>query len=132
MEWETIWRFDTRRFTVLCEVTPCQDNPSDVFGFDSDVEAVRNGDVQYFDARVRVLSAWGDELGCDYLGACSYKSTDDFVAGHRDRDPMSRNSSLMRAKNGENTSICYYFPSMVREATGQARKRLDMLCDCDK
>ncbi len=129
-EWEAIWRFDTRRFTITCEVTPCQDDPADTFGFEDDIEAVRNGSVEYFDARVRVVSAWGDELGSDYLGACAYYTTREFIDGHRDPDPMNRNCSIMRAKNGDNVAICHYFPSMVSQAIAEARKRLKMLCDC--
>lgn len=125
--WEEIWRFNTARFSVLCEVTPCQDDPADTFGFDEDIEAVRNGEVEYFDARVRVVSAWGDELGSDYLGACAYKTTRELIEGHRTSDAMDRNCSIMRAARGDNVSICHYFPGMVAEAIAEARKHVSRI-----
>ena len=118
--WEEMWRFSTPNYTVAAEVAPCEDDPADSFEFDDDIQAVRDGSVDWFDVRVRVL-ARGREIGADYLCCCAYTTADEFFTGHRDPDPLNRNSSVMRAVRGENVAICHYFPSMVSEAIRKAR-----------
>ncbi len=39
-QWDEIWRFETARFAVVAEVTPCEDDPADSFGFPEDVAMV--------------------------------------------------------------------------------------------
>jgi hypothetical protein len=121
--WETCWEFHTRNLNVTFQVTPCEENPADHFEFPDDIEAVQSGRVEWFDCRVRICWRDGTEIGSDYLGCCAYTSVREFYESHRDPDPLNRNSSIMRAKNGENTAICHYFPSMVAEAIAEARKR---------
>ena len=132
-EWDEIWRFETRNFTMLCEVTPEQCDP--IGHFDDDGETVARidaGELEWFETRVIVLLRAGPSseqmiIGADYLGACCYEKPSDFVTGHRDPDPMARNCAAMRAINGENAVICHYFPDMVRTALSEARTTLARL-----
>lgn len=121
-----LWQFETAKFGVRLQARPCEDDPADSFSFAEDIEAVRSGAVEWFDAVITVyLKADSEnreiELGWDSLCCCAYHSFDEFVAGHRDPDPMNRNCTLYRAKNGQNHVICHYFPSMVSEAIADAR-----------
>jgi hypothetical protein len=123
MHWETVWTFKTATFEVCLSVADEQEDPAGHFCDSRDVDAIRNGDVLWFVARVQVKKN-GHVIGSDYLGACSYASLEEFYTSHRDRNPMNRNSSIMRAANGENVCICHYFPSMVHEAIADARRTL--------
>lgn len=81
--WDEIWRFETPRFLVIAEATDCPDDPADSFERSDDIEAVRSGNVAWFDARVRVVLKDGDiELGSDYLGACAYDDPADLFRDH--------------------------------------------------
>ncbi len=100
--WETIWAFKTSRFEVRCEVTPEDMNPADCFEFEDDIEAVRDGRVDWFTTRVIVLFD-GLEIGTDYLGGCACYRASDFVEGQE--------------RNG-------YFRDMVRAAVTDARSFL--------
>lgn len=128
---ETVWQFETAQFRVELQVEPEELAPEDSFEFQDDIDAVRNGEVEWFCASVVVF--WNDrEIGRDSLGGCAYNTIREFYTSHRDADPMHRNCTLMRrAWQGGNDpdakiSICHYFPSMVREAVAEARKAL---CD---
>lgn len=128
---ETVWTFKTARFTVALEIEPEDLDPADSFEFQEDIDAVRNGDVEWFCAAVSVYlnddDDEYDERDCvarDYLGGCAYKTVREFYTAHRDPNPMNRNSSIMRAANGDNVSICHYFPGMVTVAIAEARKHL--------
>ena len=122
---ETVWSFETANFLVSLEVSPEGSDPADSFQFEEDIEAVRSGEVEWFAALVRVQDTrTGVELGFDSLGGCAYRSVQEFMAGHRDPDPLNRNSSVMRAVRGQNVVVCHYFPSMVVEACAMARKTL--------
>jgi hypothetical protein len=116
---DRIHSFNTANLTVSTYVEPEQMDPADSFEFDEDIEAVRNGDVEWFCVKVEVRhSDTGALLGLSTLGGCAYKSIDDFVNEHRDADPANRNC-------GFNTySVCHYFPDMIREACGEARATL--------
>lgn len=123
--WENIWRFDTARYRVDLDVTPCEEDPRDNFEFEEDIEAIESGRVAYFDARCVVYRYDGHDpvkVGADYLGGCAYESVHDFIAGHRDKNPMNRNCSVMLAARGSNVRICNYFPGMVSEAIEEARR----------
>ncbi len=123
-----LWRFETASLTVLCEALPEEMDPADSFDLQEDVDAVRSGDVDWFCARVRVLHReTGAELAADYLGGCAYTRAQDFVTGHRDADPLNRNSSAMRAARGANAVMCHYFPGMVASACAEARQALAKL-----
>jgi hypothetical protein len=71
-------------------------------GFDEDVEAINEGRVDWFVARVRVTLD-GREIGSEYLGGCAYTNATDFVEGEN--------------RNG-------YFRDMVRAALAEARHTL--------
>lgn len=120
---ETVWSFETARFCVELRMRPCEDDPSDMFDDDGESAAmIESGEVDWFDARVVVLLD-DREVGSDALCCCAYRRGE-FQTSHRDRDPMNRNCSLMRAARGGNVVICHYFPDMVRLAVAEARKVL--------
>lgn len=97
--YETIWTFKTKNFAVTLDVAPEDMDPADSFEFDEDIQAIRNGDVDWFVARVAVRFN-GSIIGDDYLGGCAYRSVHDF-----------------RKDSG-------YFNDMVRQAVTEARKEL--------
>jgi hypothetical protein len=69
-------------------------DPADSFEFESDIEAVRSGSLEWFRACVGVFR--GQELvGYDCLGGCAYVTARDFIKGENRND---------------------YFRDMVREA----------------
>ena len=119
--YQELWRFCTKNLTVLLEVAPEDDEPDGYFSCPEDAAAVRNGEVEWFMARVRILNRLGETLGSDYLGACSYRTFKEFYTSHRDADPMNRNCTIMRDARGANMVICHYFPSMVAQAIAEAR-----------
>lgn len=128
---DAIWSFETDRFFIGLYAEPEDMDPADSFEFPEDIEAVRNGDVEWFCAVVRVYykkdnfpESWWREIGSDSLGACAYKTLAEFYTAHRDADPMNRNCSIMRAARGENVTICHYFPDMVRTAIADARRNV--------
>lgn len=125
---ETVWEFNTPRFRIALEIEPEQMDPADSFEFQEDIDAVRNGNVEWFCA---VVAVYVDDqlIAADSLGGCAYNSVREFYTSHRDPDPLNRNSSAYRAANGENAVVCHYFPSMVREAVAAARKAI---CDAPK
>ena len=116
MHYETAWQFKTARFTIALEIAPEEMDPADSFQFDDDIEAVRNGDIAWFVARVSVYLD-GERLASDTLGGCAYKTIREFYTAHRDLDPANRNT----IETLKTHTICHYFPSMVREAVSQAR-----------
>ena len=131
---DTVWSFETARFRVALEISPEEMDPADSFEFDDDIEAVRSGAVEWFCATVTVyfIDRENDdlrEIGFDTLGGCAYKTVREFYTSHRDKDPMNRNCSLMRAAHakeheGRAVVICHYFPDMVRQAIHDARRHL--------
>lgn len=120
---KTFWEFRTAQFRVALEIEPEDMDPADSFEFQDDIDAVHNGEVEWFCARVAVYKD-GMDLGSDYLGACAYKTVSEFYTSHRDPDPMNRNCSIMRAKHEQNVSVCHYFPDMVRQAVQAARANI--------
>lgn len=124
MHYDTVWEFKTARFRVAFEVEPENLDPEDGFEGEEDIELARSGDpAAWFSARVAVYLD-GRQVGSDSLGACSYRSFEDFYAAHRDPDPLNRNCTIYRAAQGENACVCHYFPDMVREAIREARTTL--------
>jgi hypothetical protein len=121
---ETIWEFRTRNFRVVVDAIQEDSSPSDSFDDQGTVDAISSGEFVWFCARARVFDADGCELAADYLGACAYRSLEEFATSHRDPDPMNRNCSIFRAKS-PNTSIGHYFPDMVREVVGMAREAIE-------
>jgi hypothetical protein len=105
MRGETVWLFKTARFTVALEIQPEDMDPADSFEFPEDIEAVRNGEVEWFCAIVAVYLD-GNRIAWDSLGGCAYKTVREFYQAHW--------------KHREGT----YFTDMVGEAIGHARKAL--------
>jgi hypothetical protein len=122
MDSETVWQFETARFRIALEIEPEDMDPAESFECEDDIEAVRSGEVKWFQAVVAIYLD-GKRIAWDSLGGCAYRTFEEFYTSHRDADPMNRNCSLMRAKRGAVT-ICHYFPSMVSEAIAEARKTL--------
>jgi len=100
---ETVWEFNTARFSVVFAIAPEDMDPADSFQFDEDIAAVRDGLVEWFQAKVAVYFD-GKEIAADYLGGCAYKSAREFAELHR------------KYKGGD------YFTDMVRVACNEARK----------
>lgn len=105
MNHDTVWEFKTARFRVALEIEPEDMDPADSFEFQEDIEAVRDGCVEWFQARV-VVYLDGREIAWDSLGGCAYYSVREFYTAHRQH------------KGGD------YFTDMVREACREARKAL--------
>lgn len=124
MHREVVWEFNTAQFRVALEISPEDMDPADSFEFEEDIEAVRNGNVEWFCARVAVyLKGQRLALGADSLGGCAYNTVAEFYTSHRDPDAMNRNCTIMRAARGD-ISICHYFPEMVSIAVKEARAEL--------
>src|SRR5580692_5237452 len=102
---ETVWEFKTARFRIALEIEPEDMDPADSFQFEEDIDAVRNGEVEWFCACVSVYLD-DKRIAWDCLGGCAYKTIREFYEAHR--------------KYKERT----YFGDMVREAISQARKEL--------
>lgn len=107
--WETVWSFNTPRFTVRLDVTPEDDDPEGHFDYPEDVEFAREGGWAWFAARVQVVFRDDDNpkhwavprrlvLGEDYLGACSYHGLSDFKSGGYFRDMVAEAISDARGK----------------------------------
>lgn len=72
-------------YEVLFEALPEEERPDGNFSEESDVEWVKKqldegNEAAWFTARVTVTDPETNEVGIDYLGACSYKSFDDFLS----------------------------------------------------
>ena len=131
------WSFETENFLITFRTEDEIDNPRDVC-CEEDIEFAMDGGAHWFAAIVEVFAKKdnvevfakkdNDEvvmIGQDYLGGCSYNSFREFYTSHRDRDPMNRNCSLMRAAKGDNVVICHYFPGMIASAIEDARSFLN-------
>lgn len=126
---DAAWSFETDQFFVGFYAEPEDLDPADSFELAEDIEAVRSGAVEWFSAAVRVYYKRNEDnphrwllIGSDYLGGCAYNTVREFYTGHRDPNPMHRNSSIMRKVQGDNVVICHYFPGMVREAIADVRR----------
>lgn len=123
---ETVWQFDTARFSIIATVAPCEDDPADSFEDEEAINAIRAGEYEWFNVQITVYLD-GVRIADDTLCACAYKTIAEFLNGHRDADPMNRNSSIMRQARGGNVVICHYFPDMVFEAVKMARENVKRL-----
>lgn len=115
------WQFDTAQFTIALVIEPEDMDSADSFQFQEDIDAVRNGAVEWFQAGVLVFGPDGEEIASDWLGGCAYDSVRDFITAHRTAPYEQRNTLAAKAKN---TCYCHYFPSMVVEALHEARRVL--------
>ncbi|GGD03547.1 hypothetical protein GTQ45_02050 [Pyruvatibacter mobilis] len=102
--YERMWTFETERFLVAWDITPCDyldlswDDTGEVR------EGLESGHYVAFDSRVAVYLD-GQMIGADYLGQSIYADPADF------RD------------------VGGYFGDMVREAVREAREALRSLKD---
>ncbi|MGE3645672.1 MAG: hypothetical protein AB7F96_17650 [Beijerinckiaceae bacterium] len=95
---EELWRFDTARFSVVCEALP-EDEPDLSWDDDGTIKTgIESGEFDLFCAKVSVLLD-GHEICADYLGNCVYRPGEFIKAGG-------------------------YFADMVRTAIKEARKIL--------
>lgn len=111
MQFETVWTFNTARYTVSLAVAPEDMDPADQFSDPEDVALAQEGGWNWCQTRVQVTFRDAENpknwavprklvLGEDYLGGCSYASQADFMRGRG------------------------YFRSMVLGATSEAREKL--------
>src|SRR3954471_7149583 len=122
---EKMFSFRTDRFVVTAYIEPEECSPEDQFDFQEDIDAINSGEVEYFCTTVEVRDRLtGVVLGSDHLGGSAYNDPEEFFTAYRDRDPMNRNCSVMRAAKGGNVCICHYFPDMIRQACRDARDTL--------
>jgi hypothetical protein len=118
-----VWEFRTKRFIVALHLE--QERRYKYDGDDEGGETqakLDSGEYVAFTSKVTV-ELDGEEIAVDYLFGSVYAADDvaAFCTAHRDKDPMNRNYSLMRAARGDVT-ICHYFPDMVRVAVQAARE----------
>jgi hypothetical protein len=132
MTYETVWQFNTKRLSVSLRVSPAQNYQYDGDDESGEVqEKLDSGEYVAFESAV-IVELDGKEIAADYLGGSVYawNNVHEFWTAHRDRDPMNRNCSIMRAawsaKTGgqNNVGIGHYFPDMVRTACKEARAYL--------
>jgi len=132
---DDVWQFQTPRSAscLFCELEDM--DPADSFQFDDDIEAVRSGAVEWFQATVCVYGPDGTIWGRDDLGGCAYKTLREFYSAHRwqysrrqDRwitDPKSRSWKACEARRPRRADGSHmdghYFPDMVRTAVAQAK-----------
>lgn len=117
---DKVWTFETARFEVALILSSCDMDPRGQFSDERDVDAILNGECEWFDAEVRVTDkATGTILGRDTLGCCAYKNAAEFYEPHWKSPAEGRNTLAMKAKN---TVVCHYFPGMVSQAVRDARQ----------
>ena len=121
-DYRVAWRFATNRFEVELQVWPETFPPEDVMDSKETIDAVHNGELEWFSARVVVLLDGDLEIAYDSLGCCVYVDADEFYTAHRDPDPMNRNCTIMHAEKGEDIFIGHNFPDMVRGVVADARR----------
>jgi hypothetical protein len=124
-KFDTVWSFETAKLIVELQFAPCDEDPRDSFEDEEAIEKINDGTYYWFDSRIRIKAkSGGAVLATDYLGGSAYSDATEFYTAHRDRDPLNRNCTIMRAAKGENVCICHYFPGMVAEACKEARATL--------
>lgn len=132
-EFGKVWEFKTDKLRVELRLEHIRDYQYD--GDDPDGEAqakLDSGEYVAFESTVSIYlrdddSDNSEEIGWANLGGSVYARGEvhEFYTMHRTPDPMERNCTIMRASRGYKTSICYYFPDMVREACQHARQTLE-------
>ncbi|WP_316397329.1 hypothetical protein [Bradyrhizobium sp. 33ap4] len=119
-----MYRFETKHFQIIASIVP--DTDLDL-SWDEDGETrakLESGEYEAFGTVVDVFCN-SAKVGSDSLWGSIYVNPREFFDGHRDADPLNRNSSIMRDARGQNVCICHYFPDMIRQAIREARETLD-------
>ena len=97
-EYETIWEFSTKHFTVRCEVTPEDLDPRECFVIPEDIARVERGELAWFMVRMAIDGPSGREIATDFLGGCAYENPSDFIGDGYFRDMVRNICSEARAK----------------------------------
>lgn len=126
---ETVWKFEIGRVRVLLNIEPEHGYQYDGHDPKKKIQSkLDSGEYVAFGSIVTVEMD-GETIGEDSLWGSVYSlgTIAEFWTAHRDRNPMNRNCSIMRANHpaGPKVSICHYFPDMVREAIREARIMLN-------
>lgn len=112
---ETIHTFKTARLTIETAVAPEDFEPDWDFENEQDrqdtLEKINNGDLAWFQVRVRVLLDHKFEIGADYLGGCCYETTEEFL-----RDAYWRNMVHQASTEARKYLTKYRPPLIVRAA----------------
>lgn len=112
---ETIHTFKTARLTIETAVAPEDFEPDWDFENEQDrqdtLEKINNGDLAWFQVRVRVLLDHKFEVGADYLGGCCYNNIEEFI-----RDDYWRAMVYEACKDARNYLTKYRTPLIVRAA----------------
>ena len=129
---ETLWEFETDNFLIKLEISPSE-CPDTSWMDEEQLAEYESDNLVFFDSTCTVYGPRREILGQDHLGESCYYSEEayngEFVKAHRNKNPMNRNCSIMRAKKGGNVSICHYFPDMVRIAVAEARETIKATMD---
>lgn len=100
--YDTVWTWSTANYTISLGVADEDMDPADSFEFDDDIAFAREGGWHWFCARVQITFGESDEVvGSVYLGGCSYRSLQEFIAPGPG-----------------------YFRDMIREAVREARQTM--------
>lgn len=126
MRYEEVWSFETRNFKVTFGVAPDERAPEACFEFQKDIDAVRNGELAWFIAKLAIYhKPSGALLSWDTLGGCAYENIlRDFVEAHWRNPYEYRNTLESKAKR---QVFCDYFTDMVRIAIKNARKEAETI-----
>ena len=112
---ETIHTFKTARLTIETAVAPEDFEPDWDFENEQDrqdtLEKINNGDLSWFQVRVRVLLDHKFEVGADYLGGCCYETTEEFL-----HDAYWRDMVHSACSEARNYLTKYRTPLIVRAA----------------
>ena len=113
MRQEQIWKFETKSFRVIFEVSPEDDLDLSWDETGETREKLDDGIYCAFVAHVKVVhKPTGATLGEDYLGSCIYESPRDFMDHY----------GLAAKSRADGCNYGSYFHDMVREAITAARK----------
>src|SRR6185369_13852376 len=97
MTGETVWTFETARFSIRLEVEEIPGYQYDGDYEDGSIQARLDDQIYVaFDSSV-IVEFDGEEIGRDSLGSSvyAYNNVKDFWTGHRDSNPLNRNCSFM-------------------------------------
>lgn len=109
---ETIHTFKTARLTIETAVAPEDFQPDwDLDDLQDTLEKINNGDLAWFQVRVRVLLDHKFEIGADYLGGCCYNNTGEFL-----HDAYWRDMVTVACSEARNYLTKYRTPLIVRAA----------------